>query len=32
MIIGNPWEVYIAGPMNEPDTSKWITEIYYPIQ
>lgn len=31
-IIGPPWEVYMADPMNEPDTSKWRTDIYYPIQ
>ncbi len=30
-IAGMPWEVYIAGPANEPDTTKWVTEIYYPI-
>ena len=29
---GAPWEVYVASPMNEQDSSKWITEIYYPIQ
>lgn len=23
-------EVYVTDPMAEPDTSKWITEIYYP--
>lgn len=28
---GSPWEIYITDPMNEPDTSKWITEIYFPI-
>jgi len=28
---GNPWEVYRTDPGMEPDTSKWITEIYYPI-
>jgi effector-binding domain-containing protein len=31
VFIGAPWEVYLKGPMNESDTSKWITEIYYPI-
>lgn len=29
---GSPWEVYISSPMNESDSSKWITEIYYPVQ
>ncbi len=32
LFIGPPWEVYFKGPMNESDTSKWITEIYYPIE
>ncbi|MFT5919790.1 MAG: effector-binding domain-containing protein [Granulosicoccus sp.] len=25
-------EVYVTDPGAEPDTSKWLTEIYYPIQ
>jgi effector-binding domain-containing protein len=29
---GGPWEVYITDPMTEPDTSKWITEIYFPVK
>lgn len=29
---GGPWEVYITDPMAEPDTSKWITEIYFPVK
>jgi len=28
---GPPWEVYLSNPHNEPDTSKWITEVYYPF-
>ena len=28
---GSPWEVYVTDPGNEPDASKWITEIYYPL-
>ena len=28
---GAPWEVYLKDLNNEPDTSKWITEIYYPF-
>jgi effector-binding domain-containing protein len=31
-INGNPWEVYVTDPMSVPDTSQWITEIYYPIK
>lgn len=31
-ITGYPWEVYITDPSKEPDTSKWITEIYYPVK
>ena len=30
--IGSPWEVYVTDPSTEPDTSKWQTEIYYPIK
>jgi effector-binding domain-containing protein len=31
-IIGAPWEVYVTDPMKEPDTMKWYTQVYYPIQ
>jgi len=31
-VIGSPWEVYVTDPQKEKDTSKWITEIYYPIK
>lgn len=29
---GNPYEIYVSDPMNEPDTAKWITEVFYPIK
>ena len=29
---GIPYEAYITDPMAEPDTTKWITEIYYPVK
>lgn len=29
--IGAPWEIYVTDPGMEPDTSKWVTEIWYPI-
>ena len=29
---GAPWEVYISGPDNQQDSTKWETEIYYPIK
>jgi effector-binding domain-containing protein len=29
---GSPWEVYITDPMMEKDTSKWQTDVYYPIE
>lgn len=29
---GTPWEVYITDPEAEPDMSKWVTEVYYPIK
>ncbi len=28
---GGPWEVYVTDPSMEPDTSKWLTEIWFPI-
>lgn len=30
-INGAPREVYITDPEAEADTSKWVTEIYYPV-
>lgn len=29
--IGMPWEVYVTDPATEPDTTKWLTQIYYPV-
>lgn len=29
---GAPMEVYVTDPMAEKDTTKWITEIYYPVK
>lgn len=31
-IAGGAWESYITDPMTEPDTTKWVTEIYYPVK
>ncbi len=28
---GNPYEVYVVGPISEADTAKWITNICFPI-
>jgi effector-binding domain-containing protein len=28
---GAPWEVYVTDPMAEKDSTKWLSEIYYPI-
>lgn len=25
------WETYVTDPGSEPDTAKWLTEIYYPL-
>lgn len=30
--VGYPWEVYLTDPQSEPDTSKWLTMIYYRIK
>lgn len=29
---GAPWEVHVTDPDKEKDTSKWITEVYYPVK
>lgn len=29
---GPPWEEYITDPMIESDTTKWQTNIYYPVK
>lgn len=29
---GAVWEVYVTDPGMEPDSTKWLTEIYYPVQ
>lgn len=31
-IVGPPVEVYVSDPTKEPDTTKWYTQIYYPVQ
>jgi len=31
-ITGAPWEVYVVGPAMEKDSTKWNTDIYFPIQ
>ncbi len=29
---GSPYEVYITDPETEPDPTKWVTELYWPIK
>lgn len=29
---GNPWEEYVTDAATESDTSKWITNVYYPVK
>jgi effector-binding domain-containing protein len=31
-LAGPPWEEYINDPKTETDTSKWETNVYYPIE
>ena len=31
-VSGAPWEVYVTDPMMEKDTSRWLTDVYYPIE
>lgn len=28
---GPPWEVYVTGPMQDPDSSAWRTDVVQPI-
>lgn len=28
---GGPWELYITDPSAEPDPSKWLTEVIFPL-
>jgi effector-binding domain-containing protein len=30
-IAGNSWEVYINDPGSEPDSTKWETQVYFPV-
>jgi effector-binding domain-containing protein len=30
-VAGAPWEFYITDPGEEPDPSRWQTDIYYPV-
>ncbi|MCF8461387.1 MAG: GyrI-like domain-containing protein [Flavobacteriales bacterium] len=30
-LVGAVREVYVTDPMSEPDTSKWLTQIIYPV-
>jgi len=30
--VGNSWEVYVNDPGSEPDSSKWETQVYFPIK
>jgi effector-binding domain-containing protein len=27
-----PWDVYVTDPGQEPDSSKWVTELYIPLK
>jgi effector-binding domain-containing protein len=29
---GDPWEVYLTNPQEEPDHLKWMTELYWPVK
>lgn len=31
-VIGAPWEKYVTDPMTEKDSTKWLTEICYPVK
>jgi effector-binding domain-containing protein len=29
---GGPWEIYLTDPSAEPDPTKWLTEVIYPLK
>ena len=29
---GGPWELYITDPSAEPDASRWLTEVIFPLR
>lgn len=29
---GGPWELYITDPSAEPDPTKWLTEVIFPLR
>jgi effector-binding domain-containing protein len=29
---GPPWEVYLTDPTSEPDPSRWLTQILWPVR
>jgi effector-binding domain-containing protein len=29
---GGPWEIYLTDPSAEPDPSRWLTEVIYPLE
>ena len=29
---GGPWELYLTDPSAEPDPSKWLTEVIFPLK
>jgi effector-binding domain-containing protein len=31
-VTGGPWEIYVTDPMVEKDTSKWETDIVFPVR
>ncbi|MGE3856532.1 MAG: GyrI-like domain-containing protein [Dehalococcoidia bacterium] len=31
-VAGAPWESYVTDPHEEPDSSKWRTDIHFPVQ
>ena len=30
-LTGYPWELYVTDPSTEPDSNKWLTKIFYPV-
>jgi len=29
---GGPWEIYLTDPSAEPDPTKWLTEVIFPLK
>lgn len=31
-VVGGPWEIYVTSPMTEKDSTKWETDVLFPVK